>query len=174
MRSARSLVTDPRVFDAVVAALMAALLLGAYITAYAYVIQANVIEPIAGLGYGIVLAAWLGATGLLFAAFGAGLRAGKPWDRALPDGYIGSLAAALIFGAAWIVDNGYWAKDIVGANALGLDARATLHTLLSYPFHLIRLGAYWKRIEPEPTRFDTAELDWQIDAAEQAGSKPLE
>jgi len=125
MRSARSLVTDPRVFDAVVAALMAALLLGAYITAYAYVIQANVIEPIAGLGYGIVLAAWLGATGLLFAAFGAGLRAGKPWDRALPDGYIGSLAAALIFGAAWIVDNGYWAKDIVGANALGLDALLT-------------------------------------------------
>src|SRR5256885_2940439 len=59
--------------------------------------------------YGIVLAAWLAATAILFAGFGAGLRAGKPWDRALPDGYIGSLGAALIFGAAWIVDNGYWA-----------------------------------------------------------------
>ncbi|HEX7737481.1 MAG TPA: beta-galactosidase [Ktedonobacteraceae bacterium] len=56
-------------------------------------------------------------------------------------------------------------------DALGLDARATLRTLLSYPFHLIRLGAYWKRIEPEPGRFDTAELDWQIDAAEQAGKQ---
>ena len=33
---------------------------------------------------------------------------------------------------------------------LGLDARTTLQTLLTYPFQLIRLGAYWNRIEPEP------------------------
>jgi hypothetical protein len=52
---------------------------------------------------------------------------------------------------------------------LGLDARATLQTLLTYPFHLIRLGAYWNRIEPEPETFYPDELDWQIDAAEQAG-----
>ncbi|HEU4784825.1 MAG TPA: beta-galactosidase [Ktedonobacterales bacterium] len=52
--------------------------------------------------------------------------------------------------------------------ALGLDARATLRTLLTYPMQLIRLGAYWDRIEPEPGTFNTDELDWQIDAAEQA------
>src|SRR6266513_1601466 len=52
---------------------------------------------------------------------------------------------------------------------LGLDARATLQTLLIYPFHLIRLGAYWNRMEPEPGTFYTDELDWQIDAAERAG-----
>ncbi len=53
--------------------------------------------------------------------------------------------------------------------ALGLDARATLQTLLTYPMQLIRLGAYWDRIEPEPGTFNTDELDWQIDAAERAG-----
>jgi len=119
------LVADPRVFDAVVAALMGALVLGAYITSYAYVIQPNRIDAVANVGYGIVLAAWLAATDILFAGFGAGLRAGKPWDRALPDGYIGSLGAALIFGAAWIVDNGYWAKGVVGPDAVGLDALLT-------------------------------------------------
>jgi Beta-galactosidase len=55
--------------------------------------------------------------------------------------------------------------------ALGLDARTTLHTLLTYPFHLIRLGAYWNRIEPKPGTFYTDELDWQIDAAERAGKQ---
>jgi beta-galactosidase GanA len=52
---------------------------------------------------------------------------------------------------------------------LGLDARTTLRTLLAYPFQLIRLGAYWNRMEPEPGGFYTDELDWQIDAAERAG-----
>jgi len=55
--------------------------------------------------------------------------------------------------------------------ALGLDMRTTLQTLLDYPFQLIRLGAYWNRMEPEPGQFDTDELDWQIDAAEQAGKQ---
>lgn len=54
-------------------------------------------------------------------------------------------------------------------DALGLDSRATLRTLLDYPFQLIRLGAYWQRMEPRPGMFITDELDWQIDAAEQAG-----
>src|SRR2546430_2753982 len=54
-------------------------------------------------------------------------------------------------------------------NALGLDARTTLRALLSYPFQLVRLGAYWKRLEPEPGRFRPDELDWQVDAAERAG-----
>ncbi|MDQ6644013.1 MAG: hypothetical protein M3Y76_06155, partial [Chloroflexota bacterium] len=52
---------------------------------------------------------------------------------------------------------------------LGLDARITLRTLLSYPFQFIRLGAYWNRMEPEAGVFRTDELDWQIDAAERAG-----
>jgi hypothetical protein len=54
---------------------------------------------------------------------------------------------------------------------LGLDARATLHTLLAYPFHIIRLGAYWKRMEPELGAFLTDELDWQIDTAERTGKQ---
>jgi beta-galactosidase GanA len=54
-------------------------------------------------------------------------------------------------------------------DVLGLDMRTTLHTLLAYPFQLIRLGAYWNRMEPEPGTFSFDELDWQIDAAEQAG-----
>jgi len=53
--------------------------------------------------------------------------------------------------------------------ALGLDATSALQTLLSYPLQLIRLGAYWNRIEPAPGVFDTAELDWQVEAAERAG-----
>ncbi|GHO98949.1 hypothetical protein KSF_089970 [Reticulibacter mediterranei] len=55
--------------------------------------------------------------------------------------------------------------------ALGLDARTALHTLLAYPFQLIRLGAYWNHIEPEPGVFHIDELDWQIDAAERAGKQ---
>jgi Beta-galactosidase len=54
-------------------------------------------------------------------------------------------------------------------DALGIDARSTLQTLLTYPFQLIRFGAYWNRLEPEPGIFHTDELDWQIDAAEEAG-----
>lgn len=54
---------------------------------------------------------------------------------------------------------------------LGIDARTTLRTLLTYPFQLIRLGAYWNRIEPEPGTFYTDELEWQVDAAERAGKQ---
>jgi hypothetical protein len=57
------------------------------------------------------------------------------------------------------------------AAALGLDARMTLQTLLTYPFELIRLGAYWNRLEPAPGRLRPDELDWQIDAAERAGKQ---
>src|SRR5438046_9715084 len=57
------------------------------------------------------------------------------------------------------------------AAALGLDGRAALQSLLAYPYALIRLGAYWNQIEAEPGRFETAELDWQIDAAERAGKQ---
>ncbi|HEX6484217.1 MAG TPA: beta-galactosidase [Ktedonobacteraceae bacterium] len=54
---------------------------------------------------------------------------------------------------------------------LELDARTTLQTLLTYPFQLIRLGAYWNRIEPEPGVFYFDELDWQVDTAERAGKQ---
>ncbi|GLV60410.1 hypothetical protein KDH_72300 [Dictyobacter sp. S3.2.2.5] len=54
---------------------------------------------------------------------------------------------------------------------LGLDARATLRELLAYPFQLIRLGAYWMRSETAPDIFSFDELDWQVDAAEQAGKQ---
>lgn len=57
------------------------------------------------------------------------------------------------------------------AEALGVDARAALQALVAYPFQLIRLGAYWNRIEPEFGRFEPQELDWQVDAAEQAGKQ---
>ena len=54
---------------------------------------------------------------------------------------------------------------------LGLDGRSTLQTLLAYPFQLIRLGAYWNRMEPEPGIFYPDELDWQINAAARAGKQ---
>src|ERR1700682_3369904 len=54
---------------------------------------------------------------------------------------------------------------------LGLDPRSTFQTLLAYPFQLVRLGAYWNRIETAPGVFDTHELDWQIEAAERAGKR---
>ena len=55
--------------------------------------------------------------------------------------------------------------------AFGLDRRATLERLLAYPFQLIRLGAYWSRIEPQGGEFDTSEFDWAIEAAERAGRR---
>src|SRR5260370_23321467 len=95
---------NPRVFDTVVVLLASALLFGAYLTAYAFVIQqGKVVEPAGSIGEGIVLGAWLAMTGVLFSAFAAGLRAAKPWHNALPDGYVGSLAPALPFGGAWLV-----------------------------------------------------------------------
>jgi hypothetical protein len=59
------------------------------------------------------------------------------------------------------------------AEAFGLDLPSTLNMLLEYPFELIRLGAYWNRMEPEPGAFLPDELDWQIEAAEGAGKKVI-
>jgi hypothetical protein len=55
--------------------------------------------------------------------------------------------------------------------ALGLEAQPTLRALLAYPFQMIRLGAYWNRIEPTPGAFDTGELDRQVEASERAGKQ---
>jgi hypothetical protein len=54
-----------------------------------------------------------------------------------------------------------------------LDPEQTLATLLSYPFELVRLSAYWDRVEPAPGKFDPAELDWQLDAAQRAGKRVI-
>jgi len=57
--------------------------------------------------------------------------------------------------------------------AFGLEGPATLDSLLEYPFELLRLGAYWDRIESTAGEFDTHELDWQLAAAERAGKKVI-
>ena len=54
------------------------------------------------------------------------------------------------------------------AEAFGLEANATLDALLKYRYQLVRLAAYWDRIE-SPAEFDTHELDTQLGAAERAG-----
>jgi hypothetical protein len=56
-------------------------------------------------------------------------------------------------------------------DTLGLEPRSTLDTLLGYPFEVIRLGAYWDRIEPAPGVFDPSDLDWQVEAAAHAGKR---
>jgi hypothetical protein len=55
--------------------------------------------------------------------------------------------------------------------ALGLDAQSTLTTLLAYPFHVLRLGAYWQQCEPTPGAFCPDELDRQMEMAEQSGKQ---
>ena len=57
------------------------------------------------------------------------------------------------------------------AEALGLDARQALHDLLALPFHVIRLGAYWNRLETEPGALRFDELDEQVAFAERAGKQ---
>ena len=56
-------------------------------------------------------------------------------------------------------------------DTLGLELESTFERLVVYPFQLIRLGAYWNRIEPEPGVFDTRQLDWQVETAERAGKE---
>ena len=55
--------------------------------------------------------------------------------------------------------------------AFGLERRATLNELVQMPFEMIRLAAYWNRIESSAGDFDTSELDWQLAAAERAGKQ---
>ncbi|HZC40092.1 MAG TPA: beta-galactosidase, partial [Streptosporangiaceae bacterium] len=57
------------------------------------------------------------------------------------------------------------------AQSLGLDPREALAELVTHPFEMIRLAAYWDRMEPQPGAFDPADLDWQVDAAERAGKQ---
>ena len=137
-RGYRKLLDQPRAFDAVVAVLMAGIVLSAYIDAYAYVkVPGTVIHDMAGIdpakaALAAVTVCWFLVTGFLFYSFGRGLRQGRPWNRALPDGYTGSLAAALVFGAALIVDS-YW-PPAAGNSTLGLDVLFT-------PSHVAEIAA---------------------------------
>jgi hypothetical protein len=138
MKAARKLMDNPRAFDAVVVFLMAGIVLSAYIDSYAHVkVPGRVIHDIAGIdpataALAAVTVCWFLLTGFLFFSFGRGLSQGRPWNQALPDGYTGSLAAALVFGAALIADP-YW-PDVAGSNALGLD-------LLFKPPHVVEIAA---------------------------------
>lgn len=57
------------------------------------------------------------------------------------------------------------------AVALGLDPRQALTELLSYPYPLLRLAAYWKELELESGDLAAGALDDQIDAAAAAGKQ---
>lgn len=130
----RRLVEDPRAVDAVVVVLSTWFVLGGYVIAYAYVHEPNrVLEWARSAGFTAVTASWSLLTLFLFAGFATGLREGRVWNRALPDGETGTFAAALIFGAAWIIDQAFW-TPVFGSTAVGLD---TLFT----PPHLVELGA---------------------------------
>jgi hypothetical protein len=129
----RRLFGDPRAVDAVVVVLTACFVFSAYLDAYAHVkLPGTVIADAAYAGQAGLTASWFVTTGFLFFLFGRGLREGKPWNRALPDGYTGSLAAALVFGAALITDN-YW-PSATPNNALGLD-------LLFTPPNVVKIAA---------------------------------
>jgi len=59
------------------------------------------------------------------------------------------------------------------ARALDLDPGLTLDLLLTCPFQLVRLAAYWNQIEGRPGQFDTAELDRYLDQVEVAGKQVI-
>ncbi|HTS96474.1 MAG TPA: hypothetical protein VMI33_07620 [Streptosporangiaceae bacterium] len=59
------------------------------------------------------------------------------------------------------------------AEALGLDPQAALTTLLRYPFELIRIPAYWNRLEPGPGAFRPGALDRVLGEARQAGKRVI-
>jgi Beta-galactosidase len=63
------------------------------------------------------------------------------------------------------------AMNVNGKNAWKCGSFGEHLLSLTYPYQLIRLGAYWNRMEPEPGVFYTDELDWQVDAAERAGKQ---
>jgi hypothetical protein len=130
----RRLFGDPRAVDAVMVVVMACFVFSAYLDAYATVkVPGTVIQDAARAGQAGLTASWFVGTGFLFFLFGRGLREGRPWNRALPDGYTGSLAAALVFGAALIAD-GYYSTFATPGNALGLD-------ILFTPPNVIKIAA---------------------------------
>jgi hypothetical protein len=135
LKTTHRLIQNPHVFDWLVVTMSAILLFGAYFTAYAYVYTpSKILQPAATIGQSIVLGALLVIAALMFAELVYSIRSGRPWNEALPDGYFGSLAAALLFGLAWLVDTQYWTPDLLAPSALGLDALFT-------PPHLVEIAA---------------------------------
>jgi hypothetical protein len=133
VKGVRNLFRDPRAVDAVFVVLMVGLVFSAYLDAYAHVkVPGRVLAESAIAGLAGVTAFWFVATGFLFFLFGRGLSQGRAWNQALPDGYTGSLAAALIFGAALIVDT-IW-PFAASNGALGLD-------LLLTPPNIVKIAA---------------------------------
>jgi hypothetical protein len=59
------------------------------------------------------------------------------------------------------------------AAALGLDPARALTELLTYPFALIRLAAYWDQLEPAAGHLEWSELDAQVEAAAAAGKQVI-
>ena len=53
----------------------------------------------------------------------------------------------------------------------GLEPLRTAAELLAYPFQVVRLGAYWRLMEPSPGAFVADELDRLTALAEQAGKQ---
>src|ERR1700694_1927741 len=133
MKAVRNMLDSPRAFDAVVVLLMTGIVLSAYIDAYAHVmVPGTVIQDRADAAAGALTVCWFLVTGFLFFFFGRGLRQGRPWNRALPDGYTGSLAAALGF-CAGLIDDSKW-PTAAGSSTLGLD-------ILFTPPHVVEIAA---------------------------------
>lgn len=59
------------------------------------------------------------------------------------------------------------------AAALGLDPGTVLAELLTYPFAVLHLAAYWNELEPAAGRFEPGGLDDQIAAAAAAGKRVI-
>ena len=130
----RRFVDDPGAVDAVVIVLATWFVLGGYVAAYAYVHEPGVVLAAASrAGLTAVTAAWSLLTLYLFVVSARGLRAGRVRNRALPDGQTGTFAAALIFGAAWIVEQAFW-SPVFGSSGIGLDSLFT-------PPHLVEIAA---------------------------------
>jgi beta-galactosidase GanA len=104
----------------------------------------------------------LGAAGLLAAPLVLDLRV-QPVAQPLGEGWRSALIASR---GSTRLGASFRPRQV---EALGLDAKPTLQSLLNYPIQLIRLGAYWNRIEPASGVFDAGDLDWQIEAAARAG-----
>jgi hypothetical protein len=112
---------------------MAGLVFCAYLDSYAHVkVPGTILKPTALASATGLTVSWFLVTGFLFFLFGRGVRQGRQWNRALPDGYTGSLAAALVFGAALIADP-FW-PTANSNNSLGLD-------LLFSPPNIVKITA---------------------------------
>ena len=134
VRTLRGFFENPRAVDSVVVVLATWLVLGAYITAYSYVhVPGETVGWASTAGLTTVTAAWALITIFLFIGWALGLRAGRVWNKALPDGHTGTFAAALVFGAAWIVDEAFWSLAF-GRGGLGLEQLFT-------PPHLVEMAA---------------------------------